>query len=176
MATIATSRLNRLPAAERGITIGDFLAPIRLGERISSRARHIMLVVAGALLIYLSAQISIRLPDNPVPITGQTFGVLLVGGALGYRRGLLATLLYIAVGLVGAHLEAGQPAGALEHLEQIAERIAIGALLAEDAGTRLRVSAGHQDVFHHPPVGAIRHAAGGTAAVAEELPVRGHGG
>jgi biotin transport system substrate-specific component len=93
------SRLNRLPVAERGITIGDFLVPIRVGERISSRARHIALIVAGALFIALSANLSIRLPDTPVPISGQTFSVLLVGGALGSRRGVLATLLYIALGL-----------------------------------------------------------------------------
>jgi biotin transport system substrate-specific component len=111
MATIATSRLNRLPAAERGITIGDFLVPIRVGERLSSRARHLVLVIAGALLIYLTAQVSLRLPDNPVPITGQTFGVLLVGGALGFRRGLLATLLYIAIGVIGVPAFAEHKAG-----------------------------------------------------------------
>lgn len=94
------SRLNRLPVAERGITIGDFLVPIRVGERISSRARHVALIVAGALLIALSANLSIRVPGSPVPITGQTFSVLLVGGALGSRRGVLATLLYLALGLV----------------------------------------------------------------------------
>jgi biotin transport system substrate-specific component len=98
---LASSRFNRLPAAERGITIGDFLVPIRVGERLSSRARHVALVVAGALFVFLTAQISIRLPNNPVPITGQVFGVLLVGGALGFRRGLLATLLYVAIGLIG---------------------------------------------------------------------------
>jgi biotin transport system substrate-specific component len=98
---LASSRFNRLPAAERGITIGDFLVPIQVGERLSSRARHVALVVAGALLIFLTAQVSIHLPNNPVPITGQVFGVLLVGGALGFRRGLLATLLYVAVGLIG---------------------------------------------------------------------------
>lgn len=93
------SRLNRLPVAERGITIGDFLVPIGVGERISSRARHLALIVAGALLIALSANLSIRVPGSPVPITGQTFAVLLVGGALGSRRGVLATLLYLALGL-----------------------------------------------------------------------------
>ena len=101
MALIATSRLNRLPIAERGITIGDFLVPITVGERLSSRTRHFVLVVFGALLIYLTAQVSFHLPDNPVPITGQTFGVLLVGGALGFRRGFLATLLYVAIGVIG---------------------------------------------------------------------------
>jgi biotin transport system substrate-specific component len=99
MAMMATSRLNRLPAAERGITIGDFLVPIRLGERLSSRARHLVLVVAGALFIYLTAQVYIV--RDPVPITGQVFGVLLVGGALGSRRGFLATLLYVAIGVIG---------------------------------------------------------------------------
>jgi biotin transport system substrate-specific component len=93
------SRLNRLPVAERGITIGDFLVPIGVGERISSRARHVALIVAGALVIALSANLSIRVPGSPVPITGQTFSVLLVGGALGSRRGILATLLYLVLGL-----------------------------------------------------------------------------
>ncbi len=99
--TLAASRLNRLPAEERGITIGDFLVPIRLGERMSSRARHLALIAAGALFIYLSALIVIVLPGTPVPITGQTLGVVVVGGALGFRRGFLATLLYVAIGVVG---------------------------------------------------------------------------
>ncbi len=99
--TLAISRLNRVPADERGITIGDFLVPIRIGERLSSRARHVALVVAGAVLIALTALISIKLPGNPVPVTGQTFGVLVAGGALGVRRGFLATLLYVAIGVVG---------------------------------------------------------------------------
>src|SRR6185369_5278524 len=98
MTTIATSRLNRLPAAERGITIGDFLVPIRVGERVSSRVRHLVLIVVGALFIALTANFRINLPDNPVPITGQTFSVLLVGGALGMRRGFLATALYLVMG------------------------------------------------------------------------------
>ena len=93
------SRLNRLPAAERGVTIGDFLVPITIGERISARARHVALIVAGALFIALTANVSIPVPGSPVPITGQTFSVLLVGGALGARRGILATLLYLVMGL-----------------------------------------------------------------------------
>ena len=98
---IATPRLNRLPAGEKGITLADFLVPIRVGESLSSRARHIVLIVTGALLIYLTALVSIRVPGTPVPITGQTFGVLLVGGALGFRRGLAAVALYVLLGLVG---------------------------------------------------------------------------
>lgn len=99
--TLTTPRLNRLPAAERGITIGDFLVPVTVGERISSRARHAALVVAGALFIYLTSLIALPVPGSPVPITGQTFGVLVAAGALGFRRGMLATVLYIAIGILG---------------------------------------------------------------------------
>jgi biotin transport system substrate-specific component len=93
--------MDRLPAQERGITIGDFLVPIRLSERINVRARHVALILGGTLLIALAAQVSIPVPGSPVPITGQTFGVLLSAGALGFRRGVAATLLYLLIGLVG---------------------------------------------------------------------------
>src|SRR5450756_1577192 len=103
--TLATTRLDRLPAGERGITIGDFLVPIAIGERISERARHLALIVIGAFLIALTANVQVvlngqtvtlpgdirvTLPVSPVPITAQTFAVLLVGGALGFRRGLMS--------------------------------------------------------------------------------------
>ena len=93
--------MDRLPAQERGITIGDFLVPIRLSERINVRVRHLALILAGTILIALAAQISIPVPGSPVPITGQTFGVLLSAGALGFRRGIAATLLYLVLGIVG---------------------------------------------------------------------------
>lgn len=64
-------------------------------------SRDLALVALGALVIALSATVSVRLPDNPVPITGQTFGVLLAAGALGLRRGAAATLLYVAIGVIG---------------------------------------------------------------------------
>jgi biotin transport system substrate-specific component len=96
--TIALPRLDRSTAGQRGITIADFLVPIQVGERISSRVRHLALVVAGALFIALTANISILVPGSPVPLTGQTFSVLLVGGALGMRRGVLATGLYLVLG------------------------------------------------------------------------------
>lgn len=84
------------------ITLADALVPPAiLAARLGSRSRDLALVLAGALLIALSAAVSIRLPDNPVPITGQTFGVLLVAAALGLRRGLVATALYVAIGVIG---------------------------------------------------------------------------
>ena len=99
--TIAIPRLDRSTAAERGLTIADFLVPIRVGERLNARVRDIVLVLTGALFIYLTARISIPVQGSPVPITGQTFGVLLVGGALGFRRGLIAVALYVLLGVVG---------------------------------------------------------------------------
>jgi len=97
--TIAIPRLDRTTAAERGLTLADFLVPISVGERLNPRLRHMVLIVTGALFIYLTALVYIvRLP---VPLTGQTFGVLLVGGALGARRGFAAVALYVLLGLVG---------------------------------------------------------------------------
>jgi len=96
---LATTHLNRLPATERGVTIGDFLVPIRVGERLSARIRHIALICVGAAFIALTANVTVWLPDNLVPITGQTLSVLVVGGALGLRRGALSVGLYIALGL-----------------------------------------------------------------------------
>jgi biotin transport system substrate-specific component len=95
----ASARLSRLPVEERGVTIGDFLVPIRVGERMGSRLRHIALIAIGAALIFATSRVVI--PLFPVPITGQTFGVLLVGGALGFRRGLASTALYVLIGLIG---------------------------------------------------------------------------
>jgi biotin transport system substrate-specific component len=59
-------------------------------------------VIAGSLIVAGLAQISITLHFTPVPITGQTLGVLLVGGALGATRGGAALLLYLAEGAAGA--------------------------------------------------------------------------
>jgi biotin transport system substrate-specific component len=97
--TIAIPRLDRTTAAERGLTIADFLVPISVGEHLHSRLRHIVLIVAGALVIFLTGQIYVV--NDPVPWTGQTLGVLVVGGALGARRGFAAVALYVLLGLVG---------------------------------------------------------------------------
>jgi biotin transport system substrate-specific component len=97
----AIPSLTRVPAAEKGLTIADFLVPVRLGERTSPRLRDTGLVLAGALLIFLTAKVSIAIPGNPVPYTLQNLGVLIAGGALGLRRGGLAAFVYLAVGIVG---------------------------------------------------------------------------
>jgi len=98
---IAIPSLTRVPATEKGVTIADFLVPVRVGERVSPVLRNAGLMAAGALLIYLTSLVSFEIPGNPVPYTLQSFGILVVGGALGLRRGGLAALLYVALGVVG---------------------------------------------------------------------------
>lgn len=68
---------------------------------MNSRTRAALLVTGGALLTAAAAHLSIRLSWTPVPITAQTLAVLLVGGALGWRRGLASMALYVALGAAG---------------------------------------------------------------------------
>jgi biotin transport system substrate-specific component len=63
--------------------------------------RDTALVVGGAALTGLAAQIAIPVHGSPVPVTGQTFAALLVGTTLGARRGLLSLLLYAVAGVAG---------------------------------------------------------------------------
>jgi biotin transport system substrate-specific component len=70
-----------------------------------------VLIVLGAGLVAACAQISISLPFTPVPITGQTFAVVLVGASLGSIRGTASLLLYLLVGLIGAPVYADQAHG-----------------------------------------------------------------
>ncbi|MEU6671745.1 biotin transporter BioY [Streptomyces sp. NPDC046727] len=67
----------------------------------SSRVRDAALVVGGAVLTGLAAQLSVPVPGSPVPVTGQTFAALLVGTALGARRGFLSLALYAVAGVAG---------------------------------------------------------------------------
>jgi biotin transport system substrate-specific component len=62
---------------------------------------HTLLAFCGSWFVALLAQISIPLGFTPVPITGQTLGVLLVGSLLGTRLGTIALLLYVAQGAIG---------------------------------------------------------------------------
>jgi len=62
----------------------------------------VVLICLGAALIAGSEQVAIRLPFTPVPITGQTFAVLLVGASLGTVRGGASALLYVVLGVAGA--------------------------------------------------------------------------
>lgn len=71
------------------------LADALPGERL----RDATLVLAGAALTALGAQISIHVPGSPVPVTAQTLAVVLAGSALGTWRGAASQLLYLVLGL-----------------------------------------------------------------------------
>ncbi|MEC3994258.1 biotin transporter BioY [Actinacidiphila sp. DG2A-62] len=66
-----------------------------------ARLRDVALVLGGAALTGLAAQISVPVPGSPVPVTGQTFAALLVGTALGARRGAASLGLYAVAGVAG---------------------------------------------------------------------------
>ena len=80
---------------------------------LGSKTREAALVVGGAALTGLAAQISIPVHGSPVPVTGQTFGVLLVGAALGARRGAASMALYLLAGFVGVPWFAGGTTGSI---------------------------------------------------------------
>jgi biotin transport system substrate-specific component len=71
------------------------LADVLPGDRV----RDAVLVAAFAAFTGLAAQLSVKLPFTPVPITGQTFAVLLGAAALGWGRALAGMVLYLALGL-----------------------------------------------------------------------------
>jgi biotin transport system substrate-specific component len=73
------------------------------------RFRDVALIVCGALLTAMAAQITIHIPPSPVPITAQTLAVVIAGASLGARRGASSQALYVLLGLAlpvyadGAH-------------------------------------------------------------------------
>jgi biotin transport system substrate-specific component len=79
--------------------------------RKTGAAVDVALILAGALLVALAAHIRIPLPFTPVPITGQTFAVLLVGATLGAARGAASLGLYVMLGAAGLPFYAGGQAG-----------------------------------------------------------------
>jgi biotin transport system substrate-specific component len=68
----------------------------------STLLTDVLLVLGGTAFVAVAAQVSISLPFTPVPITGQTFAVVLVGAALGALLGLASLGLYLFVGALGA--------------------------------------------------------------------------
>ena len=87
-------------------TLAASVGPAR--ERAGSRlAYQATVAIAASLFVALSAQISLKLPITPVPFTGQTLAVLVVGAALGPELGAVSLLLYLAEGAAGLHFFAG---------------------------------------------------------------------
>lgn len=79
--------------------------------RAQGLAVDLLLILGGSLFTALMAQIAIPLPFTPVPITGQTMAVLLVGAALGSRRGALSMAAYLLEGALGLPVFAGGATG-----------------------------------------------------------------
>ncbi|HEX8355135.1 MAG TPA: biotin transporter BioY [Pyrinomonadaceae bacterium] len=88
--------------------VGAFAAPL-------DWTRSALLVAGFSLLTALAAQAVVPLPFTPVPLTGQTFAVLLTGALLGPRLGALAMLAYLAEGAAGLPFFRGG-AGGVTHL------------------------------------------------------------
>jgi len=79
-------------------TYADVLRPC---QKPAAAFYDAALIIGGSLFVGLSAQIAIPLPFSPVPVTGQTFAVLLVGALLGPGRGALSMLAYLLSGAAG---------------------------------------------------------------------------
>jgi biotin transport system substrate-specific component len=78
--------------------------------------RDLIYIVGASFLTALMAQIRITLPFTPIPLTGQTFAVLLSGVVLGSRRGFLSQALYLVEGAAGLPVFAGGTGSALHLL------------------------------------------------------------
>ncbi len=86
--------------------------PLVLADLVpGALVRDVLLVVGTAGLVGLLAQVSVHLSFTPVPVTGQTLGVLLGTTALGWRRGGAAMALYAVAGLAGVPWFAGHSSG-----------------------------------------------------------------
>lgn len=87
-------------AADQALPLPGTLADVLLPQAGTTARiiRDILLIVAGSLVVALFAQVKIPLGFTPVPVTGQTFAVLLVGASLGGWRGGLALALYAIEG------------------------------------------------------------------------------
>ncbi|MBF6049396.1 biotin transporter BioY [Streptomyces sp. NRRL B-1677] len=92
MATAAAS------VPRTGTVLADLLPASTAGR---ARVRDAALILGGAALTGLTAQIALPVPGSPVPVSGQTFAALLVGTALGARRGFLSLALYAVAGVAG---------------------------------------------------------------------------
>jgi biotin transport system substrate-specific component len=73
----------------------------------STALNNALFVTVGTLFIAGLAQISLPIPGSPVPVTGQTLGVLLIGTSYGAVLGLSTLLTYLLVGIAGAPIFAG---------------------------------------------------------------------
>ena len=79
-------------------TVADLLRP---SQKSSALIYNIFLVIGGSFIIALSAHLKILLPFSPVPVTAQTFAVLMIGTLFGAKLGSLAVIAYLIEGILG---------------------------------------------------------------------------
>ncbi|MCX5212921.1 biotin transporter BioY [Kitasatospora sp. NBC_00240] len=96
---MATASTTASTPIRTGAVLADLLPSA--STRLGAQARDLALTVGGAALTGLAAQLSVNVPGSPVPVTGQTFAALLVGTALGARRGIASLGLYLLAGMAG---------------------------------------------------------------------------
>ena len=99
----------------------------------STALTEALFVVGGIGLISLLAQISIPVPGSPVPVTGQTLGVLLIGTTYGARLGLITFASYLLAGIAGAPIfapSATSPNHGIERLTGATGGYLVGMLVA----------------------------------------------
>ena len=97
-------------AISPGSTLIDYVIPAQPSKRLNV-LRDFTLVICFSALIAVTSFLEIHLSFTPVPITLQTFFVLLTGAALGSKRGGLAMLAYLAEGAAGLPVFAGGHSG-----------------------------------------------------------------
>ncbi|MEY9878106.1 biotin transport system substrate-specific component [Streptacidiphilus sp. MAP12-33] len=98
------------PIVRPGAVLADLLPAVG-ATRGRALVRDAALVLGGAAFTGLAAQLSVPVPGSPVPVTGQTLAALLVGTALGARRGGASMALYLLAGLAGVPWLAGGASG-----------------------------------------------------------------
>jgi biotin transport system substrate-specific component len=109
---MTTPDANLPPLRASRATLAEAWIPHVTG-RSARIVRDVVLIVAGAGLTALGAQVSFTVGDNPVPYTLQTAAVLLTGTALGAGRGFASMALYLAAGAIGIGVFADGRSGLL---------------------------------------------------------------
>jgi len=92
-------------------SVSPVLIDVFIKKSSMTALHNVGLTILGSLFIALTAQVAIPLPFSPVPITGQTLGVLVTGAILGANRGALAVLFYLLEGASGLPVFAGLKGG-----------------------------------------------------------------
>lgn len=80
-------------------------------SKLNSLCFEISVLLFAVSSMYLLSQVRVHIPWTPVPITGQSFGILVIAASLGFRRGMTSVLSYIGLGAIGLPVFAGPASG-----------------------------------------------------------------